>query len=468
MSESGRLRDSLRRFVARVRPGRASGAGPAGLAAIYERAALEAASRNPVIFIPGVMGSKLVDPEGDQAVWGDFRGPFANPDRARDAGLIALPMRMGEPLDRLHGAAEPDGSLSRMKLKLAGANLDLDVYSDAMAAMGVGSFRGSYGSGPRRPAYSEDSMASSFEFAYDWRRSLDEIAAELKEFIGLATRFIQAQRNSADPVRFDVVAHSMGGLVLRYFLRYGGQLLPHDGSLPKLDGSGAALVDRAILVATPSAGSLNALDRLVAGLPGTPAYPTYDPILIGTMPSLYQLLPRSRHLPVHCDGDAKPDLLDPDFWRLMQWGLADPKGERSLALVLDGVASASERRDVAQEHLEKCLLNARCFHEALDRPADGGERCKLHLIAGDSFETPAAVSASAGERRVRVVRHDSGDGIVLRSSALLDERLGADWQPRLRSPLRWDSVMFLPASHMRITRDPIFIDNALYLLLEQP
>ncbi len=43
----------------------------------------------------------------------------------------------------------------------------------------------------------------------------------------------------------------MGGLVLRYYLRYGAQPLPEDGSIPRLTWAGAANVANAILVATP-------------------------------------------------------------------------------------------------------------------------------------------------------------------------------------------------------------------------
>ena len=37
------------------------------------------------------------------------------------------------------------------------------------------------------------------------------------------------------PVKFDIVAHSMGGIVARYAMMYGGADLPADGSLPPLD-----------------------------------------------------------------------------------------------------------------------------------------------------------------------------------------------------------------------------------------
>jgi triacylglycerol esterase/lipase EstA (alpha/beta hydrolase family) len=49
-------------------------------------------------------------------------------------------------------------------------------------------------------------------------------------------------------VKFDIVAHSMGGLVARYYLRYGTQDLPPDGSLPELTWAGAQYVDNLIMV----------------------------------------------------------------------------------------------------------------------------------------------------------------------------------------------------------------------------
>ena len=58
------------------------------------------------------------------------------------------------------------------------------------------------------------------------------------------------------------------------------------------------------------------------------------------------------------------------------------------------------------------------------------------------------------------------DGTVLHSSALLDERTGGAWEPKLVSTIRWKGVTFLFSGHVGMTRDPAFADNVLYLLLE--
>lgn len=57
---------------------------------------------------------------------------------------------------------------------------------------------------------------------------------------------------------------------------------------------------------------------------------------------------------------------------------------------------------------------------------------------------------------------------MTRASALADERTGESAAVVFRSPIRWTSKTFLPTNHMGLTRDPVFVDNVLSLLLESP
>ncbi len=61
-----------------------------------------------------------------------------------------------------------------------------------------------------------------------------------------------------------------------------------------------------------------------------------------------------------------------------------------------------------------------------------------------------------------------GDGTVLRSSVLLDEREGREWQPTLVTPISYHAIMLLPESHLGITKNGVFRDNLLFWLLEEP
>lgn len=433
---------------------------------IYRHAAQQTlATRNPVIVIPGIMGSRLVVKTERRSIWGDFANDHVRPTVAGDAGLIALPMAAGVPLDRLVGEGYADGSLAEFRTKFAGIPLRRRVYGNVLAAMGVQGYV-EPGDGAATEAVGD---AAAYEFDYDWRRSVDENAIRLQRFIKHLARFIRSHRRHREPLRFDIVAHSMGGLLLRYYLMYGGQLLPYDGSPPRATWEGAAQVENAILVGTPSGGSIEALQRLLTGLGGNVVLPNYDPAILGTMPSLYQLLPRHRHRPLEVEGQAAPpDPLDPALWEAQGWGLADAGRDGTLVHLLPGIASAGERRRVALDHLRKCLTSARAFQAALDTvPPGRPPHLRLYLFAGDTLPTPAAVGVT-GRGAVRVIRRGAGDRVVLRSSALLDERVGQPWTPRVRSPLLWDGVTFVPGTHLGITHHPVTVDNILYLLLERP
>ena len=66
---------------------------------------------------------------------------------------------------------------------------------------------------------------------------------------------------------------------------------------------------------------------------------------------------------------------------------------------------------------------------------------------------------------VEVTQYAPGDGKVLTSSALWDER-DADKPGShfFSSPVNWSSIMLLRAVHMGITKAPGFEDNLLFLL----
>ena len=67
------------------------------LGAIYDEAAQQIGpQRNPVIVIPGILGSKLEEPGMKTPVWGAFTYGAADPDYPAGARLVALPMAKGK------------------------------------------------------------------------------------------------------------------------------------------------------------------------------------------------------------------------------------------------------------------------------------------------------------------------------------------------------------------------------------
>ena len=318
--------------------------------------------------------------------------------------------------------------------------------------------------------YGEDHY-TCFQFAYDWRRSSAENAVLLGKFIEEKKAYVEAENRKrfgkSAEVKFNIVAHSMGGLVTRYYLRYGKQGMPIDGSAPQLNWAGAEHVHRAILVGTPNAGSILAMHQLTAGLKLAPLTPEVQKALIGTMHSVYELLPRERRGAL-LDWDTRSKLSPYDLarWKQHEWGLLDPEQDKILQWLLPEVEGEEERRSIVAEHLSKCLKNAERFHQALDVPASPPEGLSLSLYAGDAEQTPAV--ALADHRKVGIIEHRAGDGTVTRASALADERV-AKGEERLpvESPIDWDRVTFLFRDHLGLTKDPTFADNVLFELLRQ-
>lgn len=442
---------------------------------LYNRTAqYHGPDRNPVIVIPGILGSKLVDRPSSTRVWGAFVPGAADPQTAEGLRLVALPIRENTPLRDLRDEVEPDGVLDRVKVRLGIIPLEIRAYVGILAALGAGGYRDE-SLGLNAIDYGDEHF-TCFQFDYDWRRDNVENAKRLKDFIEEKRAYVSAEYKKRfgidkQDVKFDIVAHSMGGLVTRYFLRYGDQDLGVDGSPPELNWAGAEYVDRAILVGTPSAGSANAFTQLMKGKNLGPFLPYYQPALLGTFPSIYQLLPRPRHGMFVWDGDKdRPidDLLDADLWIEKGWGLASPEAEPVLERLLPEEDDPERRRVLAQAVLRGMLMRAGGFMEALDKPAGPPEGLELFLVAGDAKDTPRTLSVDSTTGVARVLDYAGGDGTVLRSSALMDEREGGEWSPTLVSPVAWRSVMFLFSDHLGLTQDPAFTDNVLYWLLEEP
>ncbi len=426
--------------------------------------------RTPVCVIPGIMGSKL-ESEGGQKVWGAFTFGSADTDTPKGARALALPMEYGTPLVSLRDDVLPTEVLDVVVADVAiFRGLEFGAYVDILKTLAAGQYR-------------DQSLGSSgavdygglhytcFQCAYDWRRDVSEQAVALHEKIVEAQQAARVVRKlpQGAPIKVDIVAHSMGGMVLRYYLLYGPHALPTDGSRPPVTWEGAQNISRAIVIGTPHAGSIIALEQLVDGLDLNPIFPNYRPAIIGTMPALYGLLTRPRHARVVDTSGATVDLYDPAVWQHYRWGIANEgvKTDRILKWLLPEAASREERHSIAIDHLKKCLAKAKQLHEALDVAAPVPPGLTLHLFAGDAIDTPEVITVSeTGE--IEITSTGPGDGTVTRDSALMDERIGGEWRTGLQSPIPWASIQFISADHLGLTASPDFADNALFLLLEAP
>lgn len=440
---------------------------------LYNRLAQEEDPfRNPVIVLPGILGSRLEDRTTGEVVWGAFGSGAVDPWSAEGARLLALPMKPGASLKELRDEVREAGALDRVVLRFFGIPLELNAYYNILRTLGVGGYRDQQLAESHAVEYG-DLHFTCFQFAYDWRRDLVESAQALDRFIKMKEQEVQQEifkrfgiRRS--PVKFDLVAHSMGSLVARYYLRYGAADLPDDGGLPPLTWEGAKHVDHLVMIGPPNAGSIDAFTILVDGLKPAPLLSTYPAAIVGTLPSVYQLLPRSRHHPLlDVNGQPLPDVFDPVLWERQGWGLADPAQEELLKKLLPEIVDPQERRRIALDHQGKLLARAKQLTAALDLPAVPPPSTRFLLVAGDSIATMSAVQIR-GDGGIQVVAYEPGDGTVIRRSALMDERDEQSQGSRLTSPIGWSQVLFIFSDHLGMTMDPAFVDNILYFLLESP
>ena len=263
-------------------------------------------------------------------------------------------------------------------------------------------------------------------------------------------------------------------MIARYYLRYGDQDLPEDGELPDLNWAGSEEIDRLILVATPSFGAMQSFDNLLNGRQEAKILPFYHEALLGTMPAIYQLMPRLRHNVV-LDQNGKPadvNLYNATVWKENDWGLLSAESDRYLRAMLPKVSSRAERMKIAYKYVDWCLSRAKQFHESIDLSPANPRDSSLFLYAGDVEPTltRVALHLKNGKLAAEFRKGDlytPGDGTVPRYSAIADERFGGPFEVGLRSPVDWTQLTFLNGDHLGLTSNANFTNNVLFVLLEQ-
>ncbi len=451
-------------------------------AAVYDRPlystiaknsmAYEGIYRNPVIVVHGFLGARLKSATTGETVWGYITG------RETISGFedyqlrqFALPMEKDKTLKELKDNLYASELLESFTVKVLGMQFNVNAYNKMLDIL-----RNAGYNQEGKPLPKNKHFYSLFTFYYDWRRDIPENAAKLHEFILQKRAYLQQEYKKLYGlenynVQFDVIAHSMGGMVSRYYLRYGNQDLPADGSMPKLDWYGSKYIDKLVVVGTPNAGYLDTFVELTGGLQIEPAAPAYPPAVIGTFPTYYQMLPLNSSRSVVYADDPKGkavNLFDPQEWIKNKWGLANPDNDEILKKIIPLVKTPEERRAVALDHLAKCLKRAKQFTDAMRINATPPDDVNLFLFLGDAVPTRRTAMVNRSTGSIEVTDYEAGDGKVLASSARLDEREGQQWTPFMQSPIKWQCIVHLNAAHMGITLSTEFADNVTFFLLENP
>ena len=429
----------------------------------------------PVIIIHGLAGSTLVDAETGKQVWPGSLGTltFSN---YRDLAQMSAEDREGE------GLVPGD-----LFYSLAG----VDFYAALLHSLEeVGHFqRGTPGQpvGSNRRRY--------YVLLYDWRK--DNLLAVRK----LHALIEQIRIDYQDPnLRVDIIAHSNGGLIADYYLRYG----PADvlGDTPPVPwNEGDRRIRRLAMLGTPTLGAVTSLERLIYGT--RMAVRTVPVEVMVTFVTPFEALPHPLVQSI-LDPAGKPvdlDIYDDRVWRDRHWGVFAPD---VMARVRASMATPSEG-DKALADLQatftRNLHRAERYQWALTAPLPP-TRVETAVFGGDCEPTPGRAILIEDEQGSRLafrpgqvaptrvhhmampmhrgdddkpmhrsdyerLMYEPGDGLVTRASQLAREPIDQKRADDHFHLLPISQTFFLCESHGRLTHNLYFQNNLLYFLLSR-
>jgi pimeloyl-ACP methyl ester carboxylesterase len=399
----------------------------------------------PAVVIPGVMGSGLMRPDGTP-VWLNLRNAIGHFN-------LSLPLKL--PLSECRDDLVPGALLGTDAFmpRLFG----FTEYYDLLELLQAAGFRAS-----------SNGTATGMVhrvFAYDWRRDIVDTVRALDRSL----EEMAAARG--DPAaRFNLIGHSMGGLIARYYLRY-GTAEPADDA--PVTWAGARRIQNLVLVATPNAGGIHALEVLLYGNKVGLSQATLAGPVIARMPSVYQLMP-PRGAATLVDHKLQPldvDLHDIETWRRFQWGPFAPPPMRRLAGYTDAEVEAYP------PFMEAVLARAGAFHRALARVPETPCPVKVVLLGGDCLPTMARGIAPAKEGlppRFQALTKaeadaifEAGDGRVTRASVLASHLPAAEDDEHGCGIPEAAQVFFGSADHHGIYGERTFQSILLRLLLRR-
>ena len=326
----------------------------------------------PVIIIPGIIGSELINKDTKDVVWFGLRRSSTDDLR------LPISTNIAENRDNLI----PRDILRSVKfLKFLP---ETEIYERLANTLET---TGGYTEGKFDEPTENGFEDTYYVFPYDWRRDnvenarllvrrIDELKAKLKK----------------PNLKFNIIAHSMGGLLARYAARYGDVDLPRSGQKPRLTWAGASRINKIFLVGTPNEGSVSALNSLINGLgllsanrinlPFIQDLSKYD---VFTIPAAYQLLPHAGTIRAF-DENLKPlkiDIYNPLTWEKYGWtAYSDPEFAKQF--------SETEQKQ-AKDFFRLTLNRAKRLQEVLGSNISDKTPVSLYLLGSDCKPTLDAV-----------------------------------------------------------------------------
>lgn len=458
-----RARFPIRRFSCLVAIGllvtACAGGRSTNLAALYQ---VEAGNSDqpPVILVPGALGSRLRYASGGKEAW---------PGSLRQL-LFSDYEHLRYEIDAVSLTPAPASITAG---GIADSALGIDYYGRVLSALEQ--FGGYRPTTPGTPA--GDGQRRYYVFTYDWRQDNVQSARALDALI----RQIREDYRNPD-LAVDIIAHSMGGMIVRYFVRYGTTDVLENNEFP-VSRYGSDRIRRVVLLGTPNLGSIGALRTLIEGYRvGLKSIP---PEVVLTFPSTYQVLPHAiNDWFVNMDGrPLRRDQFDANnFWKRFRFSVFSDTVRQRMLRRFDDEAEGARYIALVERYFEKQLERARRFSWSLTVPV-AQPRVSYVVMGGDCIPTPAraVVEEYGGDSELRLapgeirkplpgVDYDAmmlepGDGTVTKASLLARQSFDPTIARHEYSFFPIDYPIFLCERHDQLTGNIDFQNNLLHALL---
>lgn len=200
----------------------------------------------PLIFIPGIAGSYLVDKNTNKNLWpgGVFTDHNALSLNSPNSNIIATDAIRTYLVPIVPDVYHPYSAYESLlgMLTKSGGYHEYQVKNDPALRTTA-----------KCDTTQKDSNPNLFVFAYDWRKSNEKNAVALKDYVGCVQQFYSG-------TKVNILAHSMGGLLARRYI---------------LDNPGTHNVDKLITIASPWLGAPKGIHVLETG-----KFPPVTPLLV--------------------------------------------------------------------------------------------------------------------------------------------------------------------------------------------
>ena len=271
-----------------------------------------------LIFIPGFYGTRLVQKANGRLVWISARqAVFGSRTAARTGFGVsgALDLVPGTVLDRM---------------PVIPGLYALDVYRDFLDDLST----------------SLGAQTQIHLLGYDWREDYFEAVKTLARLV----HELEAQ----DARSITLIAHSLGGVVASYYLRYGDQA----PEAARETWEGARRLDAVVMATAPFQGSMTAFRNMKHGVKFGLNTSLINPHAFSTFTTGYTMLPSYRPVLLDRRLQALPHtFFEPGLWQRYAWGLLNTPGAVSADLAEKRLAFVS-----------RSLRRGKLLYERLHQP----------------------------------------------------------------------------------------------------